>query len=53
MQKVVYSMEQMQRIAICLESLSVTGFNNCRCITECGQIIDNPLETVEEEEGEK
>ena len=48
--KVIYTMEQMQELSKCLDSLTVTGINNCKLIALCTQIIDNPAEV---EEGDK
>lgn len=54
MKKVVYTLEQMQQLAGYLNALVVSGIDNCRLITLSTNIIDNPIETIEEEkEGEK
>lgn len=44
----------MQQLAGYLNALVVSGIDNCRLITLSTNIIDNPIETIEEEkEGEK
>ena len=45
--KVIYTMEQMQELSRCLDSLVVSGLNNCKLIALCTQIIDNPTEVEE------
>ena len=45
--KVIYTMEQMQELSRCLDSLVVSGLNNCKLIGLCAQIIDNPTEVEE------
>jgi len=49
--KVIYSMEQMVEITKFIDSLTLTGIKQCREITRIADIIDNPIDTINEEEG--
>ena len=53
MKKLVYTMEQVEQLARFINELTVTGINNCKLVALCTQVIDNPTETIEEEEGVK
>lgn len=53
MKKVVYTMEQMQTIASCLTSLKVTGIDNCKLIVLASDIIDAPVDLIEEDKTEE
>lgn len=50
--KVIYTMDQMQELVSHLNQLNIQGIDNCKRIAVCTQIIDNPIETIEEEEGD-
>jgi hypothetical protein len=48
MQKVVYSMEQMQELSRRLNQLSVTGIEQSKTVVYMATIIDSPLTVIEE-----
>lgn len=53
MQKRIYTDKQMLEIATFINGLTVTGIEVCKMVSRVADIIDNPIETIEEEEGEK
>jgi hypothetical protein len=50
--KVIFKEEQIVRLALALNNITVTGMQQAEQLTICKQILDAPLEIVEEE-GEK
>lgn len=53
MKKYVYTEEQMLKIVSFLNGLTMAGIEACRTLTEVADIIDHPVNEIEEEEGEK
>lgn len=53
MKRIFFKEEQLTRLIIALNSLTVTGMQQAEQLTICKQVLDSPEEIIEEEEGEK
>lgn len=45
-------MEQLQELVGYLDTIVIAGIENCKRVALISKIIDSPLETIEEKEGE-
>lgn len=53
MKKYVYSEEQIVRLVSAIDTLQVRGIQQANAIVVCQQVLDTPVEIIEEkEEGE-
>jgi hypothetical protein len=52
MKKYIFREEQIIRLALALNKITVTGMQQAEQLTICKQVLDAPLDVVEEE-GEK
>ncbi len=46
MEKVTYSMDQIKQLAFILNSLEIKGIAGARLIALAADILDNPIETI-------
>lgn len=51
--KVVFTEEQIFRLAMALNKICVVGMEQAESLTICKQVLDAPFEIIEEKEGEK
>lgn len=49
LKRYVYSEEQIIRMACALNEVTVTGLRQAELLTICKQVLDAPLEIIEEE----
>jgi hypothetical protein len=50
--KAIYTMEQTQQVIAYLDGLALTGIDNFKRVALAASILEKPVDTIEEKEGE-